>query len=145
MLSARQVVLKNARSFLLNGPRAIGTQAQILRATSTFSGQHENNQNVKKGAAIGLAALAGALAAGTATFAESDFWHPPKPVVTTQIKEKPVSNFFSITANNIPPARPDLPTIPLEQIGEHNDEGDMWFTFRGGTFLFVLRGTYLSN
>lgn len=142
MLSARQVVFRNCRLLLQKGPRAVGTQAQVLRTTSTLNGQHESNQNAKQGTAIGLAALAGALAAGTATFAESDFWHPTKPAAATQIKEKTVSNFYSIKADNIPPARPDLPTIPLEQIGEHNDEGDMWFTFRGGTLMLVPCDSY---
>lgn len=29
---------------------------------------------------------------------------------------------------NIPPPRPDLPTIDLETVAEHNDESSMWFT-----------------
>jgi cytochrome b involved in lipid metabolism len=35
---------------------------------------------------------------------------------------------------NDPPARPELPIIPLEEIEGHNDEGSMWFIFRGAVY-----------
>ena len=35
---------------------------------------------------------------------------------------------------NLPPPRPDLPTIPLEEVAEHASEDSMWFTFRGAVY-----------
>lgn len=144
MLLARPAIFRGIRSLVRNGPRVFGSQAQTLtlRTTSTLSGKNENVKNVKEGTTLCLAALAGALAAGTVTLTESEFWHPPKPATTVRFKPKAASKFYSITANNIPPKRPDLPTIPLEQVGEHNDEGDMWFTFRGAVYdmSFFLNG-----
>ena len=138
MLLARQVLLRSSRSLVRNGSRTLPMQAQILRAASTATNNNQESQtNIKQSTAIGLAALAGAFAAGTATFAESEYWHPPKPVsnIQTITKEKSApSKFYSITADNIPPKRPDLPTIPLENVAEHNDEGDIWFTFRGAVY-----------
>jgi cytochrome b involved in lipid metabolism len=42
---------------------------------------------------------------------------------------------------NTPPPRPELPTIPLEDVAEHNDESSLWFTFRGAVYdltFFIL-------
>jgi len=43
---------------------------------------------------------------------------------------------------NNPPPRPDLPTIPLEEVEQHNDEESMWYTFRGGVYdlTFFING-----
>jgi hypothetical protein len=43
---------------------------------------------------------------------------------------------------NDPPPRPDLPTLSLEDVAEHNDEGSMWFTFRGAVYdmTFFING-----
>lgn len=134
MLS-RQSLSKLNQGFARHGRRALGSQSQFLRATSTAANEEKAN-NVRHFGGIGLAALAGAITAGSLTLAESDFWHPMPVSVEAR---KPASKFYSITADNIPPKRPDLPTIPLDQIAEHNDEGDMWFTFRGGKSLEFSR------
>ena len=34
----------------------------------------------------------------------------------------------------MPPSRTDLPTYTIEEVSEHNDLDDMWFTFRGGVY-----------
>lgn len=39
-----------------------------------------------------------------------------------------------IPPNNMPPPRPDLPTYSMDEVAEHADEDDMWFTFRGGVY-----------
>ncbi|KAL3935340.1 MAG: hypothetical protein SGBAC_009125 [Bacillariaceae sp.] len=43
---------------------------------------------------------------------------------------------------NDPPARPDLPTIALDEVAEHADEESLWYTFRGGVYdlTFFLNG-----
>ena len=43
---------------------------------------------------------------------------------------------------NTPEARPDLPTIPLEEVAEHCDEDSLWYTFRGGVYdlTFFING-----
>lgn len=35
---------------------------------------------------------------------------------------------------NQPPPRPDLPTLPLSEVQEHNDDDSLWYTFRGGVY-----------
>lgn len=35
---------------------------------------------------------------------------------------------------NNPPPRPDLPTIPMSEVEEHNTEDSLWFTFRGAVY-----------
>ena len=44
--------------------------------------------------------------------------------------------------DNHPPPRPDLPTIPLEEVADHCDEESMWFTFRGAVYdlTFFING-----
>mmetsp|Transcript_29658 Transcript_29658/g.61983 ORF Transcript_29658/g.61983 Transcript_29658/m.61983 type:complete len:186 (+) Transcript_29658:63-620(+) len=39
-----------------------------------------------------------------------------------------------IQPDNIPPPRPDLPTYTMEEVSEHAEEDDMWFTFRGAVY-----------
>ena len=52
---------------------------------------------------------------------------------------------------NTVPSRPDLPTIPLEEVAEHCDEDSLWYTFRGGVYdltFFIYGhpgGTPVSN
>lgn len=43
---------------------------------------------------------------------------------------------------NTPPPRPDLPTISLEDVAEHNDESSLWYTFRGAVYdlTFFING-----
>ena len=61
-------------------------------------------------------------------------------------KSPPTSPFqrpgIPIEDPNTPPARPDLPTIPLEDVAEHNDESSLWFTFRGAVYdmTFFMNG-----
>jgi cytochrome b involved in lipid metabolism len=127
---SRQSLLKVNRALLRNGPRALGSQTQFLRATSTaFNNQKSKSR--RDAEAIGLAALAGAFAAGSVALADSGFWHPDKVKVTI---DKSASKFYSIEADNKPPPRPDLPTMKLEDVAEHNDEESMWFTFRGAVY-----------
>ena len=142
MILARAGILRVNQVLLRNGPRTLGSQIQFLRATSSAAANNhkENREKIKQAGTLGLAVLAGAFAAGTVTLAESEFWHP-KPVSVDAIN-KPGSKFYSIAADNLPPKRPDLPTIPLEKVAEHNDEGDMWYTFRGAVYdmSFFLNG-----
>uniref|UniRef100_A0A7S2YTY0 sulfite oxidase n=1 Tax=Entomoneis paludosa TaxID=265537 RepID=A0A7S2YTY0_9STRA len=44
--------------------------------------------------------------------------------------------------DNHPPPRPELPTIPLDEVAEHCDEDSMWFTFRGAVYdlTFFING-----
>ena len=139
---ARQAITNLNRSLLRNGPRALSSEANFsLRAASSAANNksQSNAEGMTQAGAMGLAVLAGAFAAGTVTFAESEYWHP-KPI-SVEIK-KPASKFYAIAADNLPPKRPDLPTIPLEKVAEHNDENDMWYTYRGAVYdmSFFLQG-----
>lgn len=137
----RQTIVKLNQSLLHNVPRAVGSQTHLLKAFSTKAGDaNQNGGTFKQVGAVGLAALAGALTAGTAAIAESDHWHP-KPV-SVEIRNPSQSDFYSIAADNSPPKCPDLPTIPLEHVAEHTEEGDMWYTFRGAVYdmSFFLNG-----
>lgn len=52
---------------------------------------------------------------------------------TTQVI-KPNTTDPSKQDFNQPPPRPDLPTISLSEVQEHNDESSLWYTFRGGVY-----------
>ena len=43
---------------------------------------------------------------------------------------------------NNPPKRPDLPTIPLDEVAEHCDEDSLWYCFRGAVYdlTFFING-----
>ena len=53
---------------------------------------------------------------------------PQKYASPPAIKPHPIEGV------NDPPPRPDLPTIPLEEVEEHCDEESMWFMFRGAVY-----------
>ena len=129
---ARQALAKSYRTLLRHVPRVGGSQTRLLEAFSTKAENAEHDGNkIKQVGAVLVAALAGGLTAGTVALAESiDNGKPSK------------SQFYSIAAENNPPKRPDLPTIPLEEVAEHNEEGDMWYTFRGAVYdmSFFLNG-----
>jgi Cytochrome b5-like Heme/Steroid binding domain len=136
-----QVILKFNQNLLRRVPRVVGSQTNPLKAFSTKAGNAEQNGNTfKQIGGVGLVALAGALTAGTVAIAESDYMHPRPESV--EIKNRSQSQFYSIAADNSPPKRPDLPTISLEQVAEHSEEGDMWYTFRGAVYdmSFFLDG-----
>ena len=139
MLASRQSLSNLSRAFARHGIRALGCQQSQLFRTTTTAANEEKVNNARHFGGIGLAALAGALTAGSLTLADTEFWHPMP--VSVEVR-KPASKFYSITADNIPPKRPDLPTIPLEQVAEHCEEGDMWYTFRGAVYnmSFFLNG-----
>ena len=61
-------------------------------------------------------------------------------------KSPPTSPFqrpgIPVEDPNTPPPRPDLPTIPLEDVAEHSDESSLWYTFRGAVYdlTFFING-----
>lgn len=131
MLIARSV-LKHSRTVAF---RAFSTTAS--NAGGDFNAKHAF-------ATLGAAALLGAAAAGTMTAldaaADDDEDHAGK------YQKRPKQKYASPEPNpihgqethndeyNNPPPRPDLPTIPLDEIAEHCDESSLWYTFRGGVY-----------
>ena len=107
----------------------VGKMATRCMATQS---QQIDPQTAKSYFAIAAAALA---AGSAVTLLEA----PPKQE-DTQPYEFP--NYKQINEGNNPPPRPDLPTIPYEEVNEHCDEESLWYTFRGGVYdlTFFLNG-----
>lgn len=119
-----------------------------MRSFASTPGKSSSDSSTQKTAwTLGAAALLGAFAAGGVTALEAASADPSWP------HKRPTQKYDSPEMNpihskdthqsdyNDPPARPDLPTIPLEDVAEHNDEESMWFTFRGAVYdmtFFIL-------
>lgn len=58
---------------------------------------------------------------------------PPAPGLTAANPEHNITDPTKPDYNQ-PPPRPDLPTIPLADVQEHNDESSLWYTFRGAVY-----------
>jgi hypothetical protein len=125
VIKARPQIIRCAiRSFASEAQTGVGREALSSNTSSTSS------------AAILLgAAVIGALTAGTVTFTEeSKYRTRPAPKYESP-RPIPVKGPESHHSDyNEPPPRPDLPTIPLEEVREHTDEDSMWFTFRGAVY-----------
>lgn len=68
-------------------------------------------------------------AAGAASYGNNRRTLPPQKYASPPaIKPHPIEGV------NDPPQRPDLPTIPLEDVEDHCDEESMWFMFRGAVY-----------
>jgi cytochrome b involved in lipid metabolism len=74
---------------------------------------------------------------GLSFFAIHEFTNPQES--STRLDLNTDQKFDTL---NQPPPRPDLPTIPLEEVAEHCDESSLWFTFRGAVYdmTFFLHG-----
>mmetsp|Transcript_22238 Transcript_22238/g.29258 ORF Transcript_22238/g.29258 Transcript_22238/m.29258 type:complete len:181 (-) Transcript_22238:4-546(-) len=138
MLSARSILPVRSRIIPL-ATRSFATQAQSLARTKTVKSQDSSTLPLRASSALLLAAGVGLMAATTV---------PERNVKMEEYKpqELPKQKYPSPKPNpihgkeshhsdyNDPPSRPDLPTIPLEEVQEHNDLDDMWFTFRGAIY-----------
>jgi cytochrome b involved in lipid metabolism len=106
---------------------AFATDAQNKAARTVT---HENQNMAAMFALMGLA-LGGA---GVA-------------LMEPRLRKSPPSSPFQrpgipVEDPNTPPPRPDLPTIPLEDVAEHSDESSLWYTFRGAVYdmTFFING-----
>jgi len=108
----------------------------------TKSAQDHAGQSSSTVFMAGAAALLGA-ALGSATVLNEQK-HQKRPVPKYPPPEpNPVHDKSTHQADyNMPPERPDLPTIPLDEVREHADEDSMWFTFRGAVYdmTFFING-----
>lgn len=134
MLAARKAILKSRPTLARTGARVFGSEAQSLVGQKATRNQQQSHGTV------GVIAAAGALATafGSVAFTEEgsqDYWQPPtKPNIELQNMKMGASKYYTLEADNSPPPRPDLPTIPFEEVETHNDEDSMWFSFRGAVY-----------
>mmetsp|Transcript_34963 Transcript_34963/g.51959 ORF Transcript_34963/g.51959 Transcript_34963/m.51959 type:complete len:670 (-) Transcript_34963:83-2092(-) len=136
---ARQALAVGLRSASSAGRRSnyvrtLGSQAQRLGRTNT-GGSNYNNTSFGRGLAVAAAAATMATAVASVTkMEEAPTTTTAKPSTPATTNNNNDNKFYSIAADNNPPPRPELPTIPLEDVSEHNDEESMWFTFRGAVY-----------
>jgi cytochrome b involved in lipid metabolism len=105
----------------------LATQAQSQTAGS-------NNTSSKNAQAFAYAgALLGLIGAGAGVALME-----PRKMKTVRISRDPIP----MEDPNTPPSRPELPTIPLEDVAEHCDESSLWYTFRGAVYdlTFFIMG-----
>lgn len=120
-----------ARPLLMSsGLRSLSSQA-----TNTTNARRAKNE---KEAVAFAGLLLGLLGAGTA----ATILEPQRSQTTIMGKELFDKPLIKDEDQNAPTPRPDLPTIPLEEVAEHCDEDSLWYTFRGGVYdlTFFING-----
>lgn len=136
MFTARHVVRHLTRrrpcpsSSLRTASRSLASHAQAADGSSSQSQQQRARLATTIGALLGVAVGGAGIA----------LMEPQK------VKPHTSSSFqrpgIPLEDPNTPPPRPDLPTIALEDMAEHNDESSMWFSFRGAVYdlTFFING-----
>jgi len=114
-----------------------------VRSLSSQAANPKKNKSNEPQAVMAFAGLlVGLLGAGTAaTLLEPTRSRPTVMDHNTEELLFEQSSVEDFEPNN-PPARPDLPTISLEEVAEHADEESLWYTFRGGVYdlTFFING-----
>lgn len=130
----RRLQSPSSTTFYRAATRAFASEAQSRSSAGAGGRKHEELMTAM-GAFLGLAV-------GTVGIAMTE----PQQMVTAN---KPLSTFQSSALkakgeenHNLPPPRPDLPTISLEDVAEHCDEDSLWYTFRGAVYdlTFFING-----
>jgi hypothetical protein len=119
-----------ARPLLMrSGLRSLSSQATNTKNTRAARNEKE---------AVAFAGLLlGLLGAGTAATLLEPHRSRTTVMGVKELFQKPL-----IKEENDPAPRPDLPTIPLEEVAEHCEEDSLWYTFRGGIYdlTFFING-----
>eukprot|EP00339_Tiarina_fusa_P021654 CAMPEP_0116996322 /NCGR_PEP_ID=MMETSP0472-20121206/168_1 /TAXON_ID=693140 ORGANISM="Tiarina fusus, Strain LIS" /NCGR_SAMPLE_ID=MMETSP0472 /ASSEMBLY_ACC=CAM_ASM_000603 /LENGTH=650 /DNA_ID=CAMNT_0004694907 /DNA_START=127 /DNA_END=2076 /DNA_ORIENTATION=+ len=111
------------------------------RAFASQANQHQQSHNKKdfnSNDGKTFAAYAGALMGLVAAGASAALMEASTSTALKPHSRDPIA----LEDPNTPPPRPDLPTIPLEEIAEHCDEDSLWYTFRGAVYdlTFFING-----
>ena len=134
MMLSRQALHRLKPTFRRVGTRVLGTTT----ATATTAQQQQQSDSSSTKQALAYAgAIFGLVAAGAATSALLEA--PPTPSENLKHFKR---DAVPVEDPNTPPSRPDLPTIPLEDVAEHCDEDSLWYTFRGAVYdlTFFING-----
>mmetsp|Transcript_17118 Transcript_17118/g.39629 ORF Transcript_17118/g.39629 Transcript_17118/m.39629 type:complete len:233 (-) Transcript_17118:1614-2312(-) len=136
------------------GVRALSTQSHAFHQSSSSSSS--SSSQARNHPWMLAAALVGTATAGLTTQQQWTKLEEAAPTVTPKNndKEQPKNGlqatsvaktenalpqqvgeaYDQIKPDNKPPPRPDLPTYTMEEVSEHAEEDDMWFTFRGAVY-----------
>lgn len=105
--------------------------------TTTTTTKDGRSQGKHIGTSALVAGVLGAATAGTVAAleeAEPKYRERPKQKYSSPPPVPKYGEEFHHADVNNPPPRPDLPTISLEELSQHNEEDDMWFSFRGAVY-----------
>jgi hypothetical protein len=116
-----------------------------LSCSFSSSSSQGRGENSDWSAAVAAAVAAVAVATTTLTISLSEAAAPPVtlPLPTLDSTTAATTSDKSLgKLNNIPPPRPDLPIIPLDEVADHCDENSLWYTFRGAVYdlTFFING-----
>ena len=136
-------------SMMLKNLVSKSTNSSIIRMSSYYApNMKPKTRNTSKDntyhAFLGIAGLAAATLGYCSTKVQNEYQYqtlPKQKYPDPRPIPKHGPEFHHSDPNN-PPPRPDLPTISLDKVEEHNDEDSIWFTYRGAVYdmTFFLNG-----
>jgi hypothetical protein len=126
MFTARNAVRQLARPSMLflrrTATRSLASEAaQAKQASSGNQSQQQQQQQRQQQLLTAIGAFMG-LAVGGVGIALTE---PQIKLPSSQPFQRPS---IPLEDPNTPPPRPDLPTIALEDVAEHNEESSLWYT-----------------
>eukprot|EP00538_Stauroneis_constricta_P011208 CAMPEP_0119554022 /NCGR_PEP_ID=MMETSP1352-20130426/6614_1 /TAXON_ID=265584 /ORGANISM="Stauroneis constricta, Strain CCMP1120" /LENGTH=678 /DNA_ID=CAMNT_0007600537 /DNA_START=94 /DNA_END=2130 /DNA_ORIENTATION=- len=143
-LSAESSV-RLARSMGVRAMSALATNARSA-GDSSSSAAADNRHLLAAASVFGLMAATAATASSISSNTSMEAAAKARPAQTIKadpngVTPKERGEHLKPEFNH-PPPRPDLPTYSMEEVAEHAEENDMWYTFRGGVYdlSFFLNG-----
>jgi hypothetical protein len=135
-----RITMLSSQAFRKLRPTVIRVAARSLatEAQSKSSGGGSSNSSTRNTGSKEVLAYVGAFLGLVGASAGVAFMEPAKRMQTHPFQRPSIAP----EDPNTPPSRPELPTIPLEEVAEHCDEDALWYTFRGAVYdlTFFING-----